>query len=85
MIYPCTGNDYSVSLPFWEIGGFEPRGFEPWSSQADDLKIDPCHFLARRLALLGYGKDWLAGQDNVTECDITSCCWQPVPPSGAAL
>ena len=27
--------------------------FEPWSSQAYDLKIDACHYLAWRLALKG--------------------------------
>ena len=37
-------------------------------NQTNDLKIDICRFLDRRLALLGFGKDWLAhGQDNVTE------------------
>ena len=63
------------SLPFGDIGGFGPHGFEPRSIQPDDLNIDTCHFLARCLALLGQGKDWLAQcQDNVTEWDIR--CWQ---------
>ena len=36
-------------------------------------KIDTCHFLAMCLALLGYGKDWLAQyQDNDTEWDTRS-------------
>ena len=37
------------------------------SSQTKDFKIDSCHFLVRRSALLGQGKDWLAQcQHNVT-------------------
>ena len=48
-------------------------------------KIDTCRYLASLvlnltwcLALLGYGKDWLAQyHDNVTEWEIASWCWQP--------
>ena len=57
-----------VERPFWEIRESEPCEFELWSSQTNDFKIDTCHFLV--LALLGYGKNWLAQwQDNVTEWD----------------
>ena len=42
----------------------------------DDIKIYMYHFPARRLALLGQGKDWLAQcKDNVTEWDIRLQCW----------
>ena len=52
--------------------------FKLWSSQTDHLKIDTRRFLARRSALLGYEKDWLVQcQNNVTEWDIRSWCWQP--------
>ena len=38
-------------------------------------EIDICRFPARRLALLGYGKEWLAHcLDNVPEWDIRSWC-----------
>ena len=41
-------------------------------SQDNDLQIDTCLFLARRSALIGYDKDWLAQcQDNVTKWDIS--------------
>ena len=44
-------------------------------NQTNAFKIDTCHFLASHLALLGYGKDWLAQcQDNVAEWDIKSQC-----------
>ena len=33
--------------------GFEPHGFEPWSSQTNDLIIYTCRYLARHLALIG--------------------------------
>ena len=33
--------------------GIQTHGFEPWSSQTNDLKIDTCHFLAMRSSLLG--------------------------------
>ena len=46
-------NESSVRLPFCEIGGFVPRGFEPWLVQANDVNIVPCCFLARGTALLG--------------------------------
>ena len=36
------------------------HGFEPWSSQTNDLKMYACHFLARHLKLLGKSTDWLA-------------------------
>ena len=49
----------------------------------NDLKIDACRFLARRLALLGLGNDCLAKcQDNVTEWDIRLWCWWPGFPVG---
>ena len=57
----------SVCLPFWELGKLKPRGFESWLSQTNDFKIDTCHFLARRSALLGEVKDWFAQcQDHAT-------------------
>ena len=59
--------------------------FDPWSSQTNDLTIDTSHFLARLLALLGSGKDLLAGsqcQDNVSEWYSRSCCWWPGLPVG---
>ena len=59
-----------VSVSRGESG---PHGFEPWSSQANDIKINTCHFLARYSALLGQGNDWLAqSEDNVTEWDIST-------------
>ena len=46
-------------------------------------KVDTCHFLAWCLALIGYGKDWLAQcQDNGTEWDIRSWCQQSDFPVG---
>ena len=54
--------------PLWEIGESEHCVFEPWSSQTNDFKMYARHFLARRSALLGQGKD------NVTELDISSWC-----------
>ena len=64
-------NEQSIRLPVWEIGGFGPRRFEPWSSQTNELKIDSCRFLARHSALLGYGNGWLTQcQDNVNAWDI---------------
>ena len=60
---------------FWEI---RAHGFEPWSSQANDLRIDNCRFLARCSTFLGQNKDWLAQcQDKVTEWDTRSLCKQP--------
>ena len=59
-------NEQNIYLPFWKIGESEPRSFKPRSSQTNDFKIDTCRFLARHLALLGQGKDWLIQcQDNV--------------------
>ena len=46
-------NEWSVRLPLLEIGESEPLGFEPWSSQTNDIEIDTCYFLARRSASLG--------------------------------
>ena len=65
----------------------KPCGFEPWLSQTNDdnFKIATCRSLARRSALLGYGKDWLAWcQDNVTVGyqAMVLAAWFP---SGAAL
>ena len=65
----------------------EPRGFEPWSSQTNEFIIDTWCFLARCLALLVQGKNWLAQcQDNVTEWDgyqvMVLVTWSP---SEAAL
>ena len=77
-------NEESVRLPFWEIMELESRGFDSWSSQTNDLKIDVCCLLVRRSALLGYGKDWLAQcQANLTEWDIRSWCLPFVFPSVA--
>ena len=55
--------------PVWE---FKPRGFELWLIQTNDIKIDTCCFLPRRLAfmrieqgLLGSGSgqfDWVGYQ-----------------------
>ena len=39
--------------PVWEIGESKPDGFEHWSIQTSDFKIDTSHFLTRRSALLG--------------------------------
>ena len=59
------------------------HGFEPRSSQTNDLKIDTCRLLARCLALLGQNKDWLVHcQDNVTEWGIGSRYWWPGFPVG---
>jgi hypothetical protein len=44
------------------------RGFEPWSGQTKDYKIDICCFSAKQAALRRKNKDWLArNQDNVSE------------------
>ena len=46
-----------------------------------DIKIDTCHSLTWRSALLGQDKDWFAQcKDNVTEWDSRSWCWQPGVP-----
>ena len=68
---------------FWEIGEFRPHGYDSWSSQINALKMYTCRFLARCSTLLGWGMDWLAQcQDNVSEWDIRSWCWQPGLPVG---
>ena len=60
----CTHVDFIV----WTHGRVKPVTY----------KIDICRFLTWCLALLRYGKDWLAQcQDNMTEWDITSWCWWP--------
>ena len=55
----ATSKVISVQAPFWEIGEsedrgleFGARGFETWSSQTKDLKLDTCRFLFWRPALL---------------------------------
>jgi hypothetical protein len=49
------------------------RGFEPWSGQIKDYKIDMCCFSAKHTALGRKGKDWLArNQDNVSKWDDMS-------------
>ena len=72
-------NEQSTRLPFWEVQGFDARGFEPWSSQTVDINIDTYRFLGKCLALLVYGKNQL---DDMTEGDIRSWCWWPVVPVG---
>ena len=70
----------SACLLLWEImepeeHGFESgaHGFETWSCQTKDFKIDTCRFLPSHMALIGLGNDWLAlCQDNVTEWDSRS-------------
>ena len=72
-VYLAPRTDEKALLGDW---GIEPHGFEPWSSQTNDIKFDTCHFLARHSALLGDGKDQLVWcQDNMTEWDIRSWCW----------
>ena len=73
----------SVHGSFWEIGRFGPHALEHWSNQTNNFKMYACRFLARPLALLGYGKEWLAQfEDNVTEWDIGSLYWCPGHPVG---
>ena len=56
---------------FLEIGESKTDGFEPWSNETNEFKIDTYCFPARYSALLGYGQDWLVHcQDNVSEWDI---------------
>jgi hypothetical protein len=44
------------------------RGFEPWSGQTKNNKIDMCCFSANHAALRRKSKDWLAQNlDNVSE------------------
>jgi hypothetical protein len=46
----------------------EDCGFEPWSGQTEDYKIDICYFSAKHAALRRKIKDWLAqNQDNMSE------------------
>jgi hypothetical protein len=43
-------------------------GFEPWSGQTKDYKIDICCFSAKHTALRSKSKDWFArNQNNVSE------------------
>ena len=65
--------------PVFVDRGIRTYGFEPWLSQTNDFKNYTCRFLARRSALLGEDKDWLAQcQDNTTEQDIR--LWWPSLP-----
>ena len=60
-------------LPVQEIGSSIPGRVKPMT-----FKIDTCHFLAYRLALIGWNKDSLAQcQDNVTQWDIGSWYERP--------
>ena len=72
----------SVSC-FGRSGDSDLHRFEPWSGQTDHFKIDTCHFLASRSALLGWVKDWLAQcQDSVAEWNIiirSWCRWPGLP------
>jgi hypothetical protein len=44
------------------------RGFESWSDQTKDYKIDMCCFFAKQAEIRRKSKDWLArNQDNVSE------------------
>ena len=50
----------------WEIESLVTGLVKPMT-----YKIDTCRFLAGRLALIGYGEDWLAQcQNNVCDGDI---------------
>ena len=66
---------------------FLAHGFEHWSIQTNDLYIHACCFLARCLALLGYGNDWLVQcHDNVARWDIDQVMvLVPWSPSWTAL
>ena len=71
-----------VTVWLWES---ELCGFESWSSQTNDLKIDTYRFLARAMTISWKGQDWIAQvqcQDNVTEWDIRSLCSEPGLPVG---
>ena len=50
--WDCRMNRASVFL-LGRSGNLDLVGFEPWSIQSNDFKIDTCRFLARRSALLG--------------------------------
>ena len=53
--------------------------FDFWWTESNDLILDTDYFLARRSALLGLGKNWLAQcKDIVTEWDNRPWWWQPV-------
>jgi hypothetical protein len=44
------------------------RGFESWTGQTKDYKIDICCFSSKHTALMRKSKDWLAqNQDNVSK------------------
>ena len=66
---------YQVKWPNWYRSGLAGGISGLWThGQVKPMtyKIDSCHFVARHLALLGYGKDWLAQcQNNVTEFIIS--------------
>ena len=68
-------NRASVSH-FGRSGDLYLMGTNPGRVKTKDFNIDTCRFLARRSALLGEGKDWLAQcQDNITEWDIRLWYW----------
>ena len=53
----------------------EGREFESQPSQTSTYKFDICCYLSGHLALIGYGKDWIAQcPDNVIVQDIGSWC-----------
>ena len=61
-------DESSVCLPCWKMGGSEPRGFQsgsggfdPWSSQTNNCKIDTWRFLVWRLALVWIGQGLVSG------------------------
>ena len=67
LYYCVTMVTYYTQIPVLEDHGTRTHWFEPGSIQTNNFKIDPCHFLARRSTLLGYGKDWFGHcQDDVT-------------------
>ena len=52
-----------VQYPSPVVGdrGFKPmRSNPPWTSETGGLRTYTYRLLARQMALLGYGKDWLA-------------------------
>ena len=52
------------------------HGFEPWSGQSKDYKIDICCFSAKHVALRRKSKDCLAwNQNNVSEWSDISTQW----------
>ena len=48
------------------------RGFEPWSGQTKDYKIDICCFSSKHAALRSRSKDWLA--QNIKYLSMTCDC-----------